>query len=91
MPAPGVLKVVHQETPRTKDVQRSVSPHRARSSRQRSQTQEGAQRPPEARKALRRWKKKDGDWKAFVSKKTGLSVKFITRATNKGELKGREK
>ncbi len=40
-----------------------------------------------ARKAQREWRKRDGDWKEFVSRKTGLTKKFITRAVNNKELK----
>ncbi len=40
-----------------------------------------------ARKASRAWRKKSGvDWLEFVSRETGLSKKFLTRAVNRGEL-----
>jgi hypothetical protein len=32
-----------------------------------------------AKKALHAWKPGDGDWKKFVSKRTGLSLNFLTR------------
>jgi hypothetical protein len=41
-----------------------------------------------ARAAVRDWTHgKGADWKQWVSRRTGLSAKFLTRALNRGELK----
>jgi hypothetical protein len=40
-----------------------------------------------ARKASQAWRRNSGvDWKEFISRKTGLNVKWLSRAVNKGEL-----
>lgn len=42
----------------------------------------------QAHNAVRRWKPSTGEnWKEFVAKQTGLTVRWITRAVNKGELR----
>ncbi|HKM84710.1 MAG TPA: hypothetical protein VJW96_00780 [Terriglobales bacterium] len=41
----------------------------------------------QARKAIREWRSSDGDWKEVISKRTGLTVKWVSRAVNKGELR----
>ena len=52
--------------------------------------QEHKKRLERARKAGKLWKPKVGiDWKLFVSGKTGLSSKWLTRAINRGELRNR--
>jgi hypothetical protein len=41
--------------------------------------QEHKQNIERARKAIREWTPSDGDWKEFVSKRTGLTVKWVSR------------
>jgi len=44
----------------------------------------------EAQKAIREWKPSDGDWKKFVSKRTGLTVKWVSRNTANKKYPHRE-
>lgn len=50
---------------------------------------EHEERVVRARAALKTWKRSESgaDWKQFVSKQTGLTPRFLTRALNKGELR----
>lgn len=43
-----------------------------------------------AQKAIREWKSSHGDWKQFVSKRTGLTVKWVSRNTTNKKYPHRE-
>jgi hypothetical protein len=43
-----------------------------------------------ARKAIREWKTSHGDWREFVSKRTGLTVKWVSRNTANKKYPHRE-
>jgi hypothetical protein len=52
--------------------------------------QEHTQNIDRARKAIREWKPSNGDWKEFVSGKTGLTVKWVSRNTANKKYPHRE-